>query len=106
VSVTGCTMDREDWNEFAAKVPAGSQAQFLSRYSYRWADGIILENKPFALMDRDEKSVFHQDALRFQGFDAFRANNDPTFHIEPERMLYLIDDEWLTFIQVMCRSVR
>lgn len=59
------TMDHEDWNEFAAKVPAGAMAQFLSRYSYRWAVGIILENKPFALMDRDEKSVFHQDALRF-----------------------------------------
>jgi hypothetical protein len=94
-----------DWNDFASKVPAGSQAQFLSRYSDRWAEGIILENKPFALMDRDEKSVFHQEALRFQGFDAFQLNNDPTYHIEPERMLYLIGGEWLTIIQVMMRTV-
>jgi hypothetical protein len=99
------TMDHEDWHDFAAYVPAGAQATFLSRYSDRWAEGIILENQPFSLMDREEKSVYLQDALRYQSFHARDdiIENMP-FYMEVERMIYLVDGEWLTFIQVMCRS--
>lgn len=94
-----------DWNDFASKVPAGAQTLFFSRYSDRWVPGIILENKPFSLMDREEKSVYTQDALRFQHFEGRDdiIENLP-FYIEVEKGLYLIDGEWLTIIQVMMRS--
>lgn len=94
-------MAPDDWVRFAAIVSAGGQAKYFSPYSERWVEGIILENQPFALMDREEKSVFTQDALRFQSFVS-RDDIIPglPFHLEVERALYRVGEEWLTIIQV------
>lgn len=96
-----------DWYHFSQVVEAGTQAKFLSRYSEHWVEGIILENQPFVLMDREEKSVFTQDALRFEGFNIVTRLGiewDTFLYIEPERMLYRVNGKWLTLIQVMMRE--
>jgi hypothetical protein len=84
-----------DWDEFAARVPAGSQAKVIS---YQWVEGIILENKPFGLIDKSDH-FFSQTGLLFAGFATYR----PGMRVEAQKMLYLIDGEWLTLIQVMNR---
>lgn len=96
-------MQPDDWKAFAAIVSGGGQAKFFSRYSQCWVEGIILENQPFSLMDREEKSVYTQDALRFLPF-VVRDDNAfaSSFHVEVERALYLVGEDWLTIIQVFC----
>lgn len=97
-------MDRNDWYTFSTLVPSGAHAKFLSRYSERWADGIILENYPYSLTDREEKSVYTVNALRFQCFESRDdiIDNLP-FYVEVERGLYLVEGEWLTLIQLLSR---
>jgi hypothetical protein len=89
-----------DWNDFASKVPAGSQARFLYlSLSKEWRQGMILENKPFGLIDKSDH-FFSQNGLRFARFEGTPQSD---MRIDADKMQYLIDGEWLTIIQVMMR---
>ncbi len=99
-----------DWNRFAARVPAGTivKHERTEGNPHYWA-GIILENKPF-VEDRVNRDIgpdhLRRDyeywdcnpSLRLQDFEAHQIEvMSPIL----EEVYYLINDEWLSFNEVM-----
>lgn len=90
-----------DWGRFC--VPVGTTVRFKGCAVDTY--GILLENKPGLVIDRAVRMYQTQradlDKIAVQYFE-----DGKTHTLRPESFEYLINDQWLTFNQVMALTNR
>lgn len=98
-----------DWTAFSERVPVGTMVRGdkAEDGSGQW-QGILLENKPYRFEDFIANIVFEDDKklkraimpLRL-GIQTFDETEESTVMFDFPDVQYFINDEWLTFEQVM-----
>lgn len=100
-----------DWERFAERVPAGTMVKYEAADDYVWS-GIILENIPCPEEDlgytETVEDVEHhytyfakRPLLRVQDFE---EDEIEWFQPFAKGIKYLINDDWLSFNQVLALS--